>query len=413
MSSIPNFRDTADKDPVGYYDELRQFGDVVWDAEMGVWLIPSYGACKYVLLNEETHFARGAAPGATAEAYEAVQGRRHISLISGKDHQRVHLWWLHAMAPKQTEEWRASVVRPVINEAIDRFINTGKADLSRDFAGRVTINVMAAILGLPWRDDEWMAECQAHLSAIQQFLDTYLFHFDDSITDRAINSQRAMNGLLKPFIDSRRSGTGTDLISMFWRDGPSMLPDWDENDMFVGVRVAFFAGTETTKNAISNALYLLLTNHELLQTIKRSDDKERANFVEEALRMYGSVHFRTRMASIEAELGGQSIHPGDVVVTLNIAANHDPQRYTEPHAVDLKRRVPRDHLAFNLGPRTCPGAGLARVELQESVSIILSRLGGLRLAADGESPTFRGFKHRGYSPLDVVFAPAGPGGDDL
>jgi hypothetical protein len=58
------------------------------------------------------------------------------------------------------------------------------------------------------------------------------------------------------------------------------------------------------------------------------------------------------------------------------AANRDPARYANPDRLDLTRSG-APHLAFGNGPHFCVGAGLARLEAQETFT---------RLAQSGLRP---------------------------
>ena len=37
--ALPSFATTADSDPYGYYDRLREQGDAVWDEKLHAWLV--------------------------------------------------------------------------------------------------------------------------------------------------------------------------------------------------------------------------------------------------------------------------------------------------------------------------------------------------------------------------------------
>ena len=54
--------------------------------------------------------------------------------------------------------------------------------------------------------------------------------------------------------------------------------------------------------------------------------------------------------------------PGDTVLTVLGAANHDPPIFDEPHALRLDRHNAQRHLAFSTGIHYCLGASLAKLE---------------------------------------------------
>jgi len=66
-------------------------------------------------------------------------------------------------------------------------------------------------------------------------------------------------------------------------------------------------------------------------------------------------------------------------------ANRDPERFEDADVFVVDRPDAHAHLTFGWGPHVCLGAGLARVELQESLRALVARFGPPRLA-DGIDP---------------------------
>ncbi|MFE3003137.1 cytochrome P450, partial [Nocardia sp. NPDC059246] len=125
--------------------------------------------------------------------------------------------------------------------------------------------------------------------------------------------------------------------------------------------------------------------------------------VEETLRFLGSAQWRYRVANRDLTLGGAAVKKNDKLCLVHAAANRDPEHYACPHSINLERKSPADHLAFNVGPRVCLGMWLARLKMRESMKAIMSRLPEVRLDPEKEAPHFRAFSHRSYGPLHVVF----------
>jgi pentalenolactone synthase len=87
-----------------------------------------------------------------------------------------------------------------------------------------------------------------------------------------------------------------------------------------------------------------------------------------------------RYARTDLEVGGVTIHAGELVLLNLSAANHDPAAFAEPDRLDVTRSAA--HLTFGHGARYCLGAPLARIELQAVFSQLPARFPDMRLAAD-------------------------------
>jgi cytochrome P450 len=214
-----------------------------------------------------------------------------------------------------------------------------------------------------------------------------------------------MNEMLVPIVESRRDGTGSDLISMIWRDAPELFGADYEDDAMSLAQVAFESAAQTTQYSTANGLYLLLTEPGLQDQLRSGDQRALANFVEESLRLYGPVLFRLRFPKRDLELGGVPVRRGDRVICVTISGSRDPHQHVCPAGVDLDRPRPRQHLSFWVGPKTCPGNALARAELVEAVAAVLDRLGDLRLDPDAEPPRYDELVFRRWAPLHALWSP--------
>jgi cytochrome P450 len=91
-----------------------------------------------------------------------------------------------------------------------------------------------------------------------------------------------------------------------------------------------------------------------------------------------------RYANTDFAFGGVTIHTGELVMLGLRAANLDEQLFPKPARFDVYRER-NQHLTFGYGPHFCPGASLARIELQTLFATLLNRFPTLQLAVPVES----------------------------
>ncbi|MGV9308552.1 cytochrome P450, partial [Nonomuraea sp. NPDC003727] len=110
--------------------------------------------------------------------------------------------------------------------------------------------------------------------------------------------------------------------------------------------------------------------------------------VEELLRYLTVVKGLMRVALEDVELGGQTIKAGSMVILSYNTANRDPERFSDPHVLDL-RRQDGGHLAFGHGIHQCLGQQLARVEMRVAFPALVNRFPALRLAVPADEVALR------------------------
>ena len=407
---------TVDVEPWDYYEGVRTAGDVVWDETLQAWLVSSYDLIKEVGRRDDDDFVlsyviderRPAPMGLSPEEWRYFIGlgaKHFIVTDAGEPHERQHRWWMHAFTPRVLRQWQESLFRPICHRQIDAFAADGRADLVTQYANRVAPRVIASMMGLPHDDDGWLKHMDSlfvpRLALKQRIAESTV---ERELVDRALAATRELEEMLRPYVRARRNRAGDDLISMVWRDAEQLFgEDWDELDVLGLVTAVWEGGSGTTMYSTANGLYLLLTRPDLREQVEAGAPKAVPNLIEEALRLYGPVFMRPRIAVRDVELGGVSIRRGEQVVLLLVSGSRDPDHYAHAPEPDLARKAPRDHLAFMFGPRTCPGQALGRVELEEIVAALLDRLPSMRLDPEAEPPVFRGLLTRRWLPLNVVF----------
>ena len=229
---------------------------------------------------------------------------------------------------------------------------------------------------------------------------------DPVLVEAAVAASHALEADIRPVVQERRERPTDDLISGLWQVGPSVVPTWGgagrhrQREAAVRGRCrdhvpAHLPGDGPAAGRPGAAGRV------------RDGGEPLRRVVDETLRHSTVVHWRARRATVDIELGGVTIRAGDRVHPVNAAANRDPARYADPDRFDAERAGYLGHLAFNVGPRHCVGAWLARMEAYESVLALLA-LPGLRLDPDAPAPEPSGFVSRTIRPLHVLFGDATP-----
>lgn len=403
LSQADGFTITAleDQEPWETYDKLRAGTPVVWDRVMNAWVLMDYASCLEVETQEDRF--RNPYQDVPQVVVDIKGGGRNITLLAGEEHRRMRRFLMMLMTPAKVESYTQQQILPVIDLLMGRVLKrgSGRADLTAEFGDQIPPRVIAALLGMPWQDDDLINEILRLHEEIMEVIGA-AFRTEE-IRQRGLRISSEINGLLMPYIRQRRDSPQDDFISHCWTESPEFEGNLTEADVVAIAREIFLGGADTTVHGIANLTYLTLTDGGVRQSLENARDAMLPAAIEESMRLYGSVMYRFRVANEDAVLGGQKIAKDDRVILMHSSANRDPAKYGCPHMADLSRRPSNDHLAFNKGPRSCVGIHLARAEMRESLKAVLTHMPNVRLDPDAEQPTFRGLFMRSWRPLNVIF----------
>ena len=263
-------------------------------------------------------------------------------------------------------------IEGIVNELVDDFIGEGAIDFVTRFAQLLPATVVCDEYGLP-RDDRAKFR---HWTDAVILIQTPNLPEDEEVdyTRRIIDCYR----YLQPFIEkaaANPSGRVMYSIANMNRKDGTPFTMMERISMAIAV---FVGGNETTTNVLASGIYRLATMPELQQAL-RDDPAKIPNFVEELLRLDGSVQALIRVAGQECEFAGRHIEAGTPVILSTGSANRDESYWPEPDEFRLDRKNPQTHLTFGYGKHVCVGAHVARAELKAAFRILLERLGNIRL----------------------------------
>ncbi|MFJ6012939.1 cytochrome P450 [Streptomyces sp. NPDC092952] len=332
------------------------------------WLVTRYADARLVLGDQR--FSRAAA--ASHDEPRQSEGKRDGGILGmdPPDHTRLRSLVAKAFTVRQVEKLRPQV-RELTGELLDAMEATGApADLVDLFALPLPVAVICRMLGVPTEDRPLFRKWS-----------------DDALSTSSLTaeefeaSREELRSYMAGLIEQHRQAPQDDLMTALIeaRDGGDRLSELELVDLCVGILVA---GHETTASQIPNFVLTLLDHPDQLTRL-RAEPSLVPNAVEELLRFVplGSGAGQARYATEDIEVGGTLVRAGSPVLVAVGAANRDALRFSAPGVLDIAREG-NQHLGFGHGVHHCLGAPLARLELQEALSALITRFPGLRLAAD-------------------------------
>ncbi|MGV8934474.1 MAG: cytochrome P450 [Gallionellaceae bacterium] len=121
--------------------------------------------------------------------------------------------------------------------------------------------------------------------------------------------------------------------------------------------------------------------------------------IDEILRIHGPLVANRRITTRPVEIAGRKLAAGEKISLNWISANRDGRAFEDPDAFRLDRD-PAKNLLYGLGIHVCPGASLARLELQIVMEELLRCTAAIELAP-GKSPTNATYPASGFSALPL------------
>jgi cytochrome P450 len=144
------------------------------------------------------------------------------------------------------------------------------------------------------------------------------------------------------------------------------------------------AGLDILTTLATSALGLLLSHPDELAKVRQNLDWI-PMMLEEVLRFAAPIARVPRQARQDFEIDNIKIRQGDLVMGMVAIANRDPAQFVEPDRFQVDRFVEHrsiGHLTFGRGRHLCPGANLARQEVEILIRRMLERFDDIQLVDD-------------------------------
>jgi cytochrome P450 len=265
---------------------------------------------------------------------------------------------------------RVAGLRPVIESTtarlLDAFPTDGRGDFIEAFAFPLPIAVIGGLLGVPEVD-------QAQFQHLAREWTHVLDVTTPRILARGDAAAAEIRGYLAELAGQRRRRPQADLLSaLLSGEGDERLT---EDELLTMAALLFAAGFETATHLLGNGLVALTAHPAQLELLRRSPGLA-TNAVEELIRFDSPVQIARRIVLRDTVISGVPVTAGQRLVVCLGAANHDPDRFTNPGRLDLAR-ADGGSMSFGGGIHYCLGASLARLEGQVAFPALLKRFPNL------------------------------------
>lgn len=378
------------EDPFPMYRRLRDEAPAYHHPELGFWALSRYADVLDALHDTDTYCSRH---GITLEARSPLP---MMITMDPPEHTAMRRLVSRAFTPKRIsdlEEHIRTLSTRYLDEMETVAAEQGSCDLIADYAGKLPMDVISKMLGVPDADQDMLRE----------WTDLMLVR-EEGIPDVTPEGEQAGARLFEYFLDHVRSvraagAEGDDLTSALVRiesDGTRL----DDIEVVAFGFLLIIAGNETTTKLLGNALFWLTRFPDERARIV-ADPGLIPDAIEEILRYEGSTQLMARTLTRDVELHGEHMTEGSKVLLLLGSGNRDERVWADPDRFDITRERPVQHLSFGHGIHVCLGAALARLEMRISLEEIHRRFPGYQVDTDRCVRIHSG-NVRGYSSVPLT-----------
>jgi len=392
------------EDPYPTYERLREEAPIYHNEELGFWALSRHADVIEGFRDfERFSNSHGVSLDPSASGPHAHKTMSFLGMDPPM-HGRMRGLVSKGFTPRRVAEQEPRI-RQIARGYIDQMRESpDDLDFISDFAGRLPMDVISDLMGVPVEDREELRR-----------LSDLLVHREEGIRDVPPEGAAAAMELVVYYSDmlAQRRDRPTDDLTSALLD--VVDPDGDRlsDDEIIGfLFLMVVAGNETTTKLLANAWYWGWRNPD--QRAKPLADPSRIPmWIEETLRYDTSSQMLGRITLVDVECHDRVIPAGERVLLLAGSANRDPRVFSRPDVYDLDRPEPLPQLAsFGFGRHFCLGASLARLEARVALEELVAAFSDYDVDTAGmtrvHSVNVRGFA---TLPTTVVARAAGSGAE--
>jgi cytochrome P450 len=273
-------------------------------------------------------------------------------------------------------------VRGIVERCFDDAIEQGEIDMVEGLAAKIASGVISKLMGVPDEDAGLMREWTRRQATFNG-ASFWLTGPDDPNIERykRITAEigEQMQEYFAALYDERARNPQDDLLSHI------VESELERQEGIALAKMLILAGNDTTMNLMNN-IALCLIDHPDQDRLVRAEPDRVPVAVEETLRYAPSIRWSPRAATRDCEVAGVPINKDEGVVFWIGSANRDPRAFTNPEAFDITRPTEQLVVSFGLGPHSCLGLFLARMEGRLFLEALVDRTVGMERTSDVMPP---------------------------
>jgi cytochrome P450 len=366
------------EDPYPTYARLREEAPLYHNPELGFWALSRYDDVLAGFRDSERlSSAHGVSLDPAASGPHAYKTMSFLAMDPPK-HGRMRGLVSRGFTPRRVAELEPRI-RELTRLHLEAAVAKGSFDFIADFAGKLPMDVVSELIGVPPADRDELRR-----------LSDLLIHREDGVDDVPPEGMAAALELVvyySEMLAERRRRPTEDLTSALLAaeiDGDRLSEDEIVGFLFLMV----VAGNETTTKLLGNAWYWGWVHPEQLAK-PFADEAAIPAWIEETLRYDTSSQMLGRVTTTDVELHGQVVPAGERVLLLAGSANRDHRQFPDPDRYDLDRHRPeaggglQQIASFGFGRHFCLGASLARLEAKVALEELVRSVASYDVHPDG------------------------------
>jgi cytochrome P450 len=380
-----------DADPYPLYRRMRDEAPLYHNEKMNFWVLSRFADVWDATMDFETY---SSAQGTTLE--DQPQGFPLMLWMDPPGHQRLRNLVSKAFTPRRIQELHG-IIRELAAEFLTPFVGTGGMDAINDFTGKLPMNVISTLLGIPREDREMV-----------RLISNRIMHREEGSVEHTADSMEAAMELLGYFgkcVEERKKRPTEDMMTALVQaevpdpaGGSSTL---SEEEILGFCILLAVAGNETVTKLLGNGIYWLWKHADQRAELARNASLL-PGAVEELLRYDPPSHYQGRVTMKDVQWYGQTVPQGARVLLLTGSTGRDEREFPDlPEQFDIHRHVER-HLGFGHSRHICLGATLARLESKIAIEELLRRFPRYEIDVD-HAERVHSSNVRGYAKLPLRF----------